>query len=130
MLVVDSVLPGGPAEGRLQPGDVLVRRQPTQFARRARLHHVTPPYCHAVQEGQASSHMQVAGLLCAVALSSRLLGMLPLQVRLRGAILTSFLPLETALDDAVGEVVALDIERAGKPLTLEVAVQACNCCSF
>ena len=24
MLVVDSVLPGGPAEGRLQPGDVLV----------------------------------------------------------------------------------------------------------
>ena len=56
--------------------------------------------------------------------------MLPLQVRLRGAILTSFLPLEAALDDAVGEVVALDIERAGKPLTLEVAVQACNCCIF
>jgi S1-C subfamily serine protease len=27
MLVVDSVLPGGPAEGRLQPGDVLVRQQ-------------------------------------------------------------------------------------------------------
>ena len=54
-------------------------------------------------------------------------GMLPpLQVRLRGAILTSFLPLEAALDDAVGEVVALDIERAGKPMTLEVAVQVCN----
>jgi hypothetical protein len=50
----------------------------------------------------------------------------PLQVRLRGAILTSFLPLEAALDDAVGEVVALDIERAGKPMTLEVAVQAGN----
>ena len=28
MLVVDSVLPGGPAEGRLQPGDVLVRAKP------------------------------------------------------------------------------------------------------
>lgn len=25
MLVVDTVLPGGPADGRLQPGDVLVR---------------------------------------------------------------------------------------------------------
>jgi C-terminal processing protease CtpA/Prc len=25
MLVVDSVLPGGPADGKLQPGDALVR---------------------------------------------------------------------------------------------------------
>ena len=44
-------------------------------------------------------------------------------MRLGGAITTSFLPLEAALDDAVGTTVALDIERAGVPMTVDVAVQ-------
>ncbi len=69
MLVVDSVLPGGPADGKLQPGDVLVR--------------------------------------------------------LGGRVTTAFLPLEAALDAAVGTSVQLDIERAGVPQKVEVAVQVC-----
>lgn len=44
-------------------------------------------------------------------------------MRLGGAITTSFLPLEAALDDAVGTPVALEIERAGVPMSLEVTVQ-------
>ena len=68
MLVVDSVLPGGPAEGRLEAGDTLVR--------------------------------------------------------LGGQVLTSFLPLEAALDSAVGGRVTLDVERAGAPLRLSLSVQA------
>mmetsp|Transcript_5922 Transcript_5922/g.16926 ORF Transcript_5922/g.16926 Transcript_5922/m.16926 type:complete len:1162 (-) Transcript_5922:780-4265(-) len=67
MLVVDSVLPGGPAQGRVQPGDALVR--------------------------------------------------------LNGAVLTTFLPLEEALDAAVGGSVKLDIERAGVPMQLDIEVQ-------
>lgn len=74
MLVVDSVLPGGPADGALQPGDVLVR--------------------------------------------------------LAGSAATSFLPLEAALDDAVGTSVALDIERAGTAMTVELAVQVTSTLQF
>lgn len=44
-------------------------------------------------------------------------------MRLCGAIVTSFLPLEAALDEAVCATVALGIERAGVPMSLEVAVQ-------
>jgi len=57
MLVVDQVVPGGPAENVLQPGDILVR--------------------------------------------------------VNGDLLTSFAPLEAILDDAVGQVVRLEVQRGG-----------------
>jgi C-terminal processing protease CtpA/Prc len=66
MLVVDSVVPGGPAAGALEPGDVLVR--------------------------------------------------------VDGRVVTHFLPLEEALDDAVGGHVTLDVERGGQALQRRLAV--------
>lgn len=66
MLVVESVVPGGPAAGSLQPGDVLVR--------------------------------------------------------VDGRVVTHFLPLEEALDDAVGGHVTLGVERGGQELTWRLAV--------
>jgi S1-C subfamily serine protease len=66
MLAVAEVVPGGPAAGVLQPGDVLVRVQ--------------------------------------------------------GRLVTEFLPLETAVDDAVGGEVELAIERGGEPLAVKLRV--------
>jgi hypothetical protein len=70
-------------------------------------------------------HSRVLVRRRAVVLSSCEVVRPALQVRLGGAILTSFLPLEEALDDAVGAPVSLDIERAGAPVSLEIAVQVC-----
>jgi len=67
LLVVDEVVPQGPAEGRLQPGDVLLT--------------------------------------------------------LDGRPLREFVPLEDALDAAVGRQVTLEVERRGQPLRVELAVQ-------
>ncbi len=64
MLTVESVVPGGPADGRLEPGDVLVR--------------------------------------------------------LGGAVVAGFLPMEAALDDAVGRRVAVCVERGGVPLAFDI----------
>lgn len=66
MLVVDEVVPGGPGDGQLEPGDVLVS---------------------AV-----------------------------------GRTLTTFLPLEAALDDGVGGEIALSLERGGEPLEVRLTV--------
>jgi S1-C subfamily serine protease len=66
MLVVGEVVPGGPADGVLQPGDVLVRVQ--------------------------------------------------------GRLVTDFVPLEAALDDAVGGEVELEVERGGAPLAMRLRV--------
>ncbi|CAA7032786.1 unnamed protein product [Microthlaspi erraticum] len=70
MLVVDSVVPSGPADKHLEPGDVLVR---------------------------------VNGSLSQV--------------------LTQFLNLEGLIDDGVGEILELEIERGGQPLSVIVSVQ-------
>ncbi|XP_051117293.1 protease Do-like 7 isoform X2 [Andrographis paniculata] len=67
MLVVDSVVPEGPAHKRLEPGDVLIR--------------------------------------------------------LNGEVTTQFLKMENLLDDSVNDKVELQIERGGKPLTLDLTVQ-------
>ncbi|XP_075494196.1 LOW QUALITY PROTEIN: protease Do-like 7 [Primulina tabacum] len=67
MLVVDSVVPDGPAHKHLEPGDVLVR--------------------------------------------------------LNGEVSTQFLKMETLLDDSVHHKVELQIERGGKPLTMNLTVQ-------
>ncbi|KAL2499493.1 Protease Do-like 7 [Abeliophyllum distichum] len=67
MLVVDSVVPGGPAHKLLEPGDVLVH--------------------------------------------------------LNGEVTTQFLKMENLLDDSVNHKVQLQIERGGKPLTVELLVQ-------
>ncbi|XP_047970250.1 protease Do-like 7 isoform X1 [Salvia hispanica] len=67
MLVVDSVVPGGPAHKHLEPGDVLIR--------------------------------------------------------LNGEVSTQFLKMETLLDDNVNNKIELQIERGGKPLTLDLTVQ-------
>jgi S1-C subfamily serine protease len=67
LLVVDEVVPQGPGEGRLQPGDVLLA--------------------------------------------------------LDGRPLREFVPLEDALDAAVGRQVTLEVERRGQPLRVELAVQ-------
>ncbi|XP_042032900.1 protease Do-like 7 [Salvia splendens] len=67
MLVVDSVVPGGPAHKHLEPGDVLIR--------------------------------------------------------LNGEVSTQFLKMETLLDDNVTNKIELQIERGGKPLTVDLKVQ-------
>lgn len=66
MLVFGEVNPGGPAYGKLEPGDVLVR--------------------------------------------------------VGGELVTTFVPWEAVLDDAVGRPVTLEVERGGQPLTVEVTV--------
>ena len=45
------------------------------------------------------------------------------QVRLDGAVVTHFLPLEAALDVAVGGSVTVEMERGGAPVTARLAVQ-------
>jgi S1-C subfamily serine protease len=67
LLVVEQVVPGGPAEGRLQPGDVLLA--------------------------------------------------------LGGRPLREFVALEDALDASVGRPVVLEIERRGRPQSVELTVQ-------
>lgn len=67
MLVVDSVVPGGPAHKHLEPGDVLIR--------------------------------------------------------LNGEVSTQFLKMENLLDDNVNHKIELQIERGGKPLTVDLTVQ-------
>ncbi|CAH8325556.1 unnamed protein product [Eruca vesicaria subsp. sativa] len=67
MLVVDSVVPNGPADKHLEPGDVLIR--------------------------------------------------------VNGTVLTQFLNLENLIDDGVGQIVELKIERGGQPITVSVSVQ-------
>ncbi|KAJ0728607.1 putative htrA2 peptidase [Helianthus annuus] len=67
MLVVDSVVPGGPAHKLLDPGDVLVR--------------------------------------------------------MNKEVTTQFLKMESLLDDSVGQNVELELERGGKPFTVQLPVQ-------
>ncbi|KAI3808476.1 hypothetical protein L1987_24427 [Smallanthus sonchifolius] len=67
MLVVDSVVPGGPAHKQLEPGDVLVR--------------------------------------------------------MNKEVVTQFLKMESLLDDSVGQNVELELERGGKPFTVQLTVQ-------
>ncbi|KAK6152844.1 hypothetical protein DH2020_012483 [Rehmannia glutinosa] len=67
MLVVDSVVPDGPAHKHLEPGDVLIR--------------------------------------------------------LNGEVTTQFLKMESLLDDSVNHKLELQIERGGKPLTVDLTVQ-------
>ncbi|KAH0881641.1 hypothetical protein HID58_069035 [Brassica napus] len=44
-------------------------------------------------------------------------------VRVNGTVLTQFLNLENLIDDGVGQIVELEIERGGQPLTVNVSVQ-------
>ncbi|CAL8137411.1 unnamed protein product [Prunus armeniaca] len=67
MLVVENVVPGGPAYKCLEPGDVLV---------------------------------------C-----------------MNGEVITQFLKMETLLDDSVNQKIEMQIERGGKPLTVDLVVQ-------
>ncbi|MDH3214430.1 MAG: trypsin-like peptidase domain-containing protein, partial [Myxococcales bacterium] len=67
MLSVGEIVPGGPADGTLEVGDVIVR---------------------------------VAGRL-----------------------VTSFLPLESLLDEGIGETIRIEVERGGEPVAVEAAVQ-------
>ncbi|MEZ4355946.1 MAG: trypsin-like peptidase domain-containing protein [Myxococcota bacterium] len=66
MIVVREVVPGGPAEGKLQVGDVIVA--------------------------------------------------------VGGRPVNAFLPIEATLDAQVGELVAVELERAGRPISVEVPV--------
>jgi S1-C subfamily serine protease len=67
MLSVGEIVPGGPADGTLEVGDVIVR------------------------------------------VADRLV--------------TSFLPLESLLDERIGETIRIEVERGGKPVAVEAAVQ-------
>ena len=67
MIVVREVVPGGPAAGQLEVGDVVVR--------------------------------------------------------VNGALVNRFLPIESALDDAVGRTVVFDVERGGAPIQVELSIQ-------
>ena len=44
-------------------------------------------------------------------------------MRLNGAVVTHFLPMEAALDGAVGSGVHVEVERGGKPVAAALAVQ-------
>jgi S1-C subfamily serine protease len=66
MIVVNEVVPGGPAAGLLEPGDILTG--------------------------------------------------------IDGELVTAFVPIEALLDDRVGGVVVLDVERGGRPIRLELQV--------
>jgi S1-C subfamily serine protease len=66
MIVVRRNVPLGPADGKLEPGDIVIR--------------------------------------------------------LNGEFVTSFIPIEVVLDDHVGESVTLEVERGGKPITVELIV--------
>jgi S1-C subfamily serine protease len=66
MIVVDEVVPGGPASGLLEPGDIVIR--------------------------------------------------------IDGELVTAFVPIEALLDDRVGGVVSLEVERGGQPTKLELQV--------
>jgi S1-C subfamily serine protease len=66
MIVVSEIVSGGPADGKLEPGDILVRVQ--------------------------------------------------------GELVNSFIPIEAVLDDNVGGIVRLAVERGGQPLELELEV--------
>ena len=70
LLVISEILPGGPADGSLEPGDVVLR--------------------------------------------------------VNGKLLNAFVPLEAALDAAVGKTVRIDVERGGEPRSFEVAVSDLN----
>ena len=70
LLVVDQVMPDGPADLWLQPGDVLLT--------------------------------------------------------VDGKTVTTFVPLDEAMDSSVGQVITLGILRGGKPLTLYLCGQALN----
>ncbi len=67
MLVVESVVPQGPADQKMEPGDVLVS--------------------------------------------------------VAGKFVTHFLLLETLMDEAVGNLIEIDVERGGMPLKLDVQVR-------
>ena len=66
MVVVSEIVPGGPADGRLEPGDVVLR--------------------------------------------------------IEGEGVDSFLPIERQLDAHVGEKVVLDVERGGRPISIQLQV--------
>ncbi len=66
MLVVDQVIPGSPADGQLEVGDILVR--------------------------------------------------------VNGELVSEFVPLAAALDDSVGEVIRLELERGGRSVKHEIVV--------
>jgi S1-C subfamily serine protease len=66
MIVVDQIVPGGPADGKLHPGDIL-------------------------------THVD-------------------------GRLVTAFIPIESVLDERVGETVRVDVERGGEPVSLDLVV--------
>ena len=83
MLVVDQVVPAGPAEGHLLPGDILIRMHAAAAAKPAR----------------ASAFASPAGRYC-----------------------TSFVQMEGILDETVGELVDVCVQRGDDELCLQLRV--------
>lgn len=129
MLVVESVVPGGPADGQLEPGDVLVGVE--RGGPRARLDGVGRGPASQVATVVGLPRLGVSGaplpalvgpparcrwLLSMVTFCRPMLGAThhppPAQVRLNGQIVTEFLTMETLLDDSGGWGGA----RPGQPL--------------
>jgi hypothetical protein len=115
MLVVESVVPGGPAAGVLEPGDVVRARAPRLIriclsvrlsARCPADRQILMPSSHWLA-GRAAS-MPAVRICLSVCLSDLLTKERPgprQVVRLGGRVVTHFLRMEELLDDSVGRTV-------------------------
>jgi hypothetical protein len=104
MLVVEQVVPGGPATGQLQPGDVLLRIEPLPDAPHAAGAPPPPPDASRPARPTARSWAP-----------SGWLG--------SESFCTTFLELEHVIDQSVNRRVCVSVQRGGVDLKLELLVQ-------
>ena len=96
------------------------RYRPFDELRRLGLQPMTEEAVRAAQ--RASTGMLVVDRVLPGSASDQVLQPGDVLLRLNGALITSFEPLEATLDDSVGAQVKLDLERGGKPFSVQLRV--------